>query len=268
MLLHFVFVAVSVQSLLRQAWLRTAVCLDVCCNVLAQPPRRCIWRPAGNAFYIHSLMVARRLADARGSRPARLPHQRLSVAAARRDRSLTPPASPPSSDSEADVMRDARSAVISRTRVLAKHWASGSSGRAAPWSLTLSPADHAALAVRDRREAASALDHAGDPSMSEVEELASGSLGARAALTSSSPLAEKQLVDDRGPQAASSVVELQANETSGAARTAAASGAVSTVAVQNASEPCAPRSRSRESSSDAPMITGRRRQLRPARSFR
>ena len=161
-------------------------------------------------------------------------------------------------------MPDALCAVMRRTRVLARHWARPSSGRAAPCSLTLSSADHAALAVRHLREAASASGHTGDLSMSDVEELASGSLGTRAPLTSSSPLADNTILDNGGTQAAS-VVELQANETSGAVGTTAASGAVSTVAVQNESEPWALRSRSRESSSDPPVVTGRRRKLRRVR---
>ena len=100
--------------------------------------------------------------------------------------------------------------------------------------------------------------------MSDVEDLASGSLGARAPLTSSSPLADNTILDNGGTQAAS-VVELQANEASGAVGTTAASGAASTVAVQNESEPWALRSRSRESSSDPPVVTGRRRKLRRVR---
>ena len=104
--------------------------------------------------------------------------QRLRPApAARRARSRTPPVSAPQdSDSEADVLVDARRQFVQRTRDLAWHWASPSLERAPAWSFEIGPADLAALEVRRRRQdrATNCERHATDEFGSDAECQASG----------------------------------------------------------------------------------------------
>ena len=97
--------------------------------------------------------------------------------AARRARSRTPPVSAPQdSDSEADVLVDARRQFVQRTRDLARHWASPSLERAPAWSFEIGPADLAALEVRRRRQdrATNCERHATDEFGSDAECQASG----------------------------------------------------------------------------------------------
>ena len=64
----------------------------------------------------------------------------------------TPRSRSPSVDSEADVVPSERRFAVEWGRAIARHWASGSQGRAPRPSLVLQPEDHVALEVQAQRE--------------------------------------------------------------------------------------------------------------------